>query len=202
MLKYKGPLENRQPKNLLSAYQHADKLWASLIKEVSLGRMLGPFPVQPLDPLICSSVGMVEKQDSQEMRHIMHLSHPRGRSINVYINPEDAQTHYQSFEAAVELVAQGGLGSFMAKEDFKSAFCNVPMPFADLHLLRIKVKGQFFIERCLPFGDSVSCAIFEDNLTLIHWIMERRAGHAMSHYLDDFFTVHKLQYVCSNIMGS
>ena len=126
-LKYKGPLENRQPKNLLSAYQHADKLWASLIKEVGLGLMVGPFPVQPLDPLICSPVGIVEKQDSEGMRQITILSHPRGRSINAYIDPEDAQTHYQSFEVAVELVAQAGPGSFMAKEDFESAFSNVPM---------------------------------------------------------------------------
>ena len=60
-LKYKGLLENRQPKNLLLAYQHSEKLWASLMKEVHLGQMLGPFPVQPIDPLICSPVGMVEK---------------------------------------------------------------------------------------------------------------------------------------------
>ena len=33
-LKYNGPLENRQPKNLLSAYHHADKLWPSIMKEV------------------------------------------------------------------------------------------------------------------------------------------------------------------------
>ena len=58
-LKYKGPLENRQPKNLLSAYQHSEKLWASLMKEVHLGQVLGPFPVQPINPLICSPVGMV-----------------------------------------------------------------------------------------------------------------------------------------------
>ena len=53
---------------------------------------------------------------------ITHLSHPRGCSINAYIDPEDSQTHYQSFKAAVELVAQAGQGAFMAKEDFKSAF--------------------------------------------------------------------------------
>ena len=111
--------------------------------------MLGPFPVQPLDQLICSPVGMVEKQDSQEMRCITHLNHPRGRSINTYIDPEDAQTHYQSFEVAVELVAKVGLGSYMAKEDFKSAFHNVSMQFANLHLLGIKVHGKFFIENCL-----------------------------------------------------
>ena len=41
----------------------------------------------------------------------MHLSHPRGRSINAYIDPEDAQTHYQSFEVAVGLLAKVGPGS-------------------------------------------------------------------------------------------
>ena len=111
-------------------------------------------------------------------------------------------TQYQSIEVAVELVAQAGPESFMAKEDFKSAFCNVPMQFADLQLLGIKVEGQFFIDNCLPFRASISCAIFEDISTLIHWIAERRAGHALIHYLDDLFTVHKLAYVCSNIMGS
>ena len=136
------------------------------------------------------------------MRHITHLSHPRGRSINAYINPEDAQTHYQSFEAAVELVAKVGPGSYMAKEDFKSAFCNVPMQFADLHLLGIKVHGQFFIDNSLPFGASVLCAVFKDTATLTHWIAERWSGHAVIHYLDDFFTVHRLAYVCGNIICS
>ena len=150
-LKYKGPLENRQSKNLLSTYQHSDKLWASLMKEVCLGCILGPFLVQPLDPLICSLVGMVKKRDSDEMHRITHLSHSRGRSINVYIDPEDTQKHYQSFEAVVELVEQVGPGAFMAKEDFKSAFRNVPICFQDRKLLGIKVKSQFFIDNCLLF---------------------------------------------------
>ena len=201
-LKYNGPLENRQPKNLLLAYQHTDKLWVSIRKEVHLGHMLEPFPVQPIDPLICSPVGMVPKRDSQEMWHITHLSHLRDQSINTFINQEDAQTHYQTFEAAVELVARAGPGSYMVKEDFKSAFCNVPMCFADLNLLGIKVKGQFFIETCLPFSTSISCATFEDISTLIHWIAERRVSHALVHYLDDFFMVHHLPYVCGRIMLS
>ena len=46
------------------------------------------------------------------------------------------------------------------------------------------------------------CVVFEDISTLIHWIAERRASHAMIHYLDDFFTVHKLFYICGNIMYS
>ena len=110
--------------------------------------------------------------------------------------------HYQSFKAVVELVARSGQGSYMAKEDFKSAFHNVPMCFADHHLLGIKVRGQFFIDNCLPFGASISCTIFEDIATLMQWIAERCVGHAVIHYLDDFFMVHKLAYVCSSFMAS
>ena len=106
------------------------------------------------------------------MHCITHLSHPRGQSINAYIDPEDSQTHYQNFWAAVELVVQAGPGALMAKEDFKSAFHNISMCFEDLRLLGIKVKGQFFIDNCLPFGVSVLCAVFEDISTLIHWIIE------------------------------
>ena len=98
---------------------------------------------------------MVEKKNSTAMQHITHLSHPQGLSINSFIAPEDAETHYQSFETAVQLVACQGQGSYMVKEDFKSAFMNVLMHYEDLNLLGIKVQGKFFIA-CIPlFGATV-----------------------------------------------
>ena len=75
------------------------------MKEVKLGRMLGPFQVQPIYLLICSPVVMVQKKNSMAMHSITHLSHPQGSSNNSFIAPEDAETHYKSFEAAVQLVA-------------------------------------------------------------------------------------------------
>ena len=118
-LKYTSPRLNRQPRNLLTEHIHHEQLWQSLMKEFKLGRMLGSFQVQPIYPLICSPVGMVEKKNSMVMHHIIHLSHPQGSSINSFIVPEDAETHYQSFEAAVQLVAHQGKGAYMAKKDFK-----------------------------------------------------------------------------------
>ena len=105
MLKYQGPKVYRESRNLTSAYQFEDKLWASLIKEVCLGEMIGPFDSQPITPLICSLVGMVEKKNSSNMHWITHLSYPKDSSINVFIDPDDAETHYQTFETAVNLVA-------------------------------------------------------------------------------------------------
>ena len=200
-LKYQNPKLNREPNNLKLAYQFKDKLWASLMKEVHLWRMIGPFVSQPIAPLICSPVGMVEKKSSPNMSRVTHLSYPKGSSINAFINPADAETHYQAFEAAVNLVAKAGPGMFMAKEDFKSAFQYVPMAFSELNLLGVKGEGKCFIDCALPFGASISCKIFKDVVSLIHWVTEKRAAHKFVHYLDDFFTVHRLNMVCSNIMS-
>ena len=201
MLKYQGPEVNREPNNLKSAYQFKDKLWASLMKEVCLGRMIGPFASQPITPLICSPVGMVERKNSSDMHQVTHLSYPKGSSINAFIHPADAKTYYQTFEAVVNLIANTGQGTFMAKEDFKSAFHNIPMDFSELNLLGVKLEGKYFIDCVLPFGVLISCKIFEDVASLIHWIAEKRVGHKFMHDLDDFFTIHRLSMVSSNIMS-
>ena len=133
------------------------------------------------------------------MCRITHLNYPQGASINSFIDPEDCKTNYQTLDMALK--CKCGKGCFMAKEDFKSAFCNVPMCFNDLLLLGIKVQGQFFIDCCLSFGAAVSCQVFEKIAMLIHWIAQKRAGYAFVHYLDDFFMVDKLSHTCSYIMG-
>ena len=170
------------------------------MKEVHLGQMISPFTTQPITHLICSLVGMVEKKNLTDMHRVTHLSYPKGSSINAFIDPLDAETHYQTFEAAVNLVAKAGHGSFMAKEDFKSAFHNILMAFTELNLLGVKVEGKYFIDCALQFGASISCKIVEDIASLIHWIVEKRAGYKFVHYLDDFFTIHRLKMVCSSIM--
>ena len=65
----------------------------------------------------------------------------------------------------------------------------------------IKVQGQFFIDCVLPFGVSVLCAIFKNISTLIHCIVEKRAGQKSIYYLDDFFTVNKYAQVCDQTMN-
>ena len=64
-LKYNGPGVNHQYHNLPTACSYPEKLWDSVMKEVKLGRMLAPFSVQHINPLICSPVGMVEKKSLQ-----------------------------------------------------------------------------------------------------------------------------------------
>ena len=45
---YTGPEKNRVSRNLISAVQHPEVVSSNLTKEISLGRVAGPFPSPPL----------------------------------------------------------------------------------------------------------------------------------------------------------
>ena len=138
-MKYNGPRENCQPHNLPMAFSYAEKLWDSVMKEVKLDKMLGPFPVQPLNPLICSPVGMVEKKNSTDMRRITHLSYPWGTSTNLFIDREDCKINYQTLDMVLKLVAKHGQGCFMAKEHFAMFQCVLVI----YHFWESKCKDNF-----------------------------------------------------------
>ena len=201
-LKYKGPREGRIHRNLTSTFQHPKLLQQCLDKEISAGRMLRPFKEMPLPNLICSPVGMVPKKGSVKMRMITHLSYPHGNSINLFMDPQDTSTSYQSFDQTLAIVAKYGDGAYMSKGYIESAFRIIPIAPEDWHLLGIYFNKRFFIDICLPFRASISCAIFEKVGDLLQWIIQQRAKHpiSISRYLDDFFTTHILQQVCDAIM--
>ena len=73
-LEYKGQRSFRAPDNLPLADIKPELIRERLHKEVQLGRMWGPFQEPPFEHLMCSPVGLVPKNDSEEMRMIMHLN--------------------------------------------------------------------------------------------------------------------------------
>ena len=195
-LEYDGPFEFRAPPNLPTAKLDPQLIRDRLSKEINLGRMLGPFKQPPFKDLMCSPVGLVPKKDSDEMRMIMHLSFPYGTSVNDFIDPEKASTQYQHFDHVIQLVVQQGQFCWIAKGDVQSAFRIAPIIFKHIKCLGIKFEGQYFVDIMLPFGSAISCAIFEDIATLVHWIFEQLTGGHFVHYLDDYLWVHKHYVVC------
>ena len=170
-LEYSGPFEPRTPDNLSTAVQDPQLIKDKLQKEVKLGRMVGPFKEPPFPNLICSPVSLVPKKESSELCMIMHLSYPYGGSINDFIDPEKAATKYQSFQDAVKLVVQQGRFCWLAKGVVKSAFRVAPIIFKHLRCLGIYFNDEYYIDCALPFGSSISCAIFEEIARLVHWIL-------------------------------
>ena len=184
---YHGSRCGRISKNHHSASTMPDLILRKLEEEIRLGRVAGPFPEPPLQNLTVSPIGLVPKSVPGEFRLIFDLSFPEGNSVNSGIHPDDATVSYTRFDEITRLVRQEGPGSFLIKVDIKSAFRLLPIHPEDFDLLGMCYQGQFFIDKCLPFGLSVSCALFEKFSTFLEWCLNKVTGsEKFIHYLDDF----------------
>ena len=119
---YTGPQRTRVSRNLISAFQHPEVVSSNLVKEVSLGRVAGPFSSFPLRNFQCHPVGVVPKKHSSEWSTIYHLSFPEGDSINDDIHKDKCSLQYVRVDDAIRILQRLGKGAFMAKTDLKSAF--------------------------------------------------------------------------------
>lgn len=188
-LKYTGPRRHIWSKNLISAEVNKEQTLTKILSEVKLGRMIGPFKKLPISTLRISPIGLVPKADGN-WRLITHLSYPANDSVNLYIDPEFCKVNYSKFDDILEMVYECGPNAQMAKIDIKSAFRLLPVNPADFDLLGIEFADQIFIDKCLPFGCSISCKLFETLATFLQFMVEYRSGlHTIDHYLDDYFFV-------------
>ena len=91
----------------------------------------------------------------------------------------------------------------MAKLDKSMAFRNAPIRKQDWPLLILKVEhpvtGEVFylVYKCLPFGSSISCKIFQEISNGISHIVKFFCnGQDNVNYLDDYFVVALMQAWC------
>ena len=198
---YEGPREECFAHNHKSAMSNPHEIKKKLYKEVSLGRVAGPFHECPITDLRVSPLGLVPKSEPGEFRMIFDLSFPFGHSVNAGISQEDASVQYTRFDEIIRLVREEGQGSYLFKLDIKSAFRLIPIHPRDFQLLGMFHNGEFFIDKCLPFGLSVSCAIFEKFSTFLEWALRQATGSdQIIHYLDDFCGGCKDQREAQNML--
>ena len=113
-----------------------------------------------------------------------------------------ALLNIQIFDEAVKLCLQEGRGCHIGKSDMSSAFRHVPMAPDQWWLLVMKaehpktVKTWFFVDKCLPFGSSISCAIFQAVSDAIAWIVKHRSRKPNVNYLDDYLFAAALNALC------
>lgn len=201
-LHYGGPRVQIISKNLVSASQNPSALQEKIQKEIELGRIMGPFKKLPLSNMRISPIGLVPKHDGG-WRMIMHLSHPPGNSVNDYIDPVMCSVQYTSFDKVVEMVAELGKGAYLGKMDIRSAFRLLPIFPGDFDLLGFQFDGQFYIDKMLPMGASISCSIWEKFATFLQWLVTYKSGLCtIEHYLDDFiFAGTKDTFTCHHLMS-
>lgn len=194
---YSGPEKPRVSRNLVSATQHPDVVSTNLTKEVSLGRVAGPFDHPPLPNLQCHPVGVVPKKHSSEWPTIYHLSYPEGDSINDYIPKDPYTLQYVRVDDAISILQSLGPGSFMAKTDLKSAFRLIPIHPDHWHLLGIYWQSQYYIDLYLPFGLRSAPFLFNRLSDALEWVLKNNY-HVKNviHILDDFFIAEPSRMQC------
>ena len=112
----------------------------------------------------------------------------------------------QQMDGVTESVSSSGL--YMAKSDLKSAFRNLPILVSQQKFLIMKCKHpktkklQFFVEKCLPFGASISCKRFQDFSDCLHHILEFAMDKKFrtTNYLDDYFFIEETEQLSNQMV--
>ena len=208
-LQYQGPLNNcqREAPNLKLRVGSKVELWNKVMNEVELGRYAGPFEEPPFKSYVQSPIGLVPKDKGKKTRLIFHLSYPRdGDSVNSGIPKGKCSVQYPSFDEAVNLCLNEGVNCKLGKSDMSSAFRHVPMAKDQWWLLVMMAmhpltrKIFYFVDKCLPFGASISCAIFQAISDAIAWIVKYRTGKPNVNYLDDYLFAAAFWNACNRQM--
>ena len=83
-----------------------------------------------------------------------------------------------------------------------SAFRHVPLKKGCWMWLVMKAehpmtgKIYYFVDKCLPFGSSISCAIFQEFSNAVAYVVAYKTKQGNVNYLDDFFFTHLLRWLC------
>ena len=163
----------------------------------------GPFVCPPFDNFIVSPLGLVPKKEVGAFRLIHDQSFPKGDSVNFCIPRECCSVTYEDFDYFASMLARVGQGCYIAKADIESAFRIIPRNPLDYHLLGFMFDNQYFYDRCLPMGCSVSCRLFENFSSAVQWILTKlfHVG-TMSHILDDFMFLANSEETCQCYLDS
>ena len=92
--------------------------------------------------------------------------------------------------------------------DGSSAFCVLPLKKSSWAWVIMKAVNpatgrlQYFVDKCLPFGSSISCSHFQRVSNCLKHLIQYQVGRTgfLLNYLDDFLFLAKLLIECNNLL--
>ena len=177
-----------------SARYYPEAIQQYIVKETSLGTLVGPFDTPPFTPWCHVSPLMSRpKSDSAERRIIVDLSYPDG-GINAHIPKNTiagrpvAHT-LPTIQHAIDIIHEQGIeNAFMASVDISRAYRNFSTCPADWPLLVIKNNKEYFWDRAMPFGSRMSSYFMTSIANFIIRALHNRGVTALI-YLDDILVI-------------
>ena len=221
---YEGPV-NRcdEANNLPLRVGSLTDLWNKVMKKVQEHRYAGPFKSPPTNQYIQSPIGLVPKSGGKT-RLIFHLSYDFGpnedqKLVNHHTPDHLCSVKYNDLDCAVrqclDLLNRSGCNNLVfSKTDCSHAFRILPIRIQHRKFLMMKAKhpetGEwwYFIEKCLPFGSSISCVQFQAFSDALRHITEWKlrltvcimVPPTLTNYLDDFLFIALSELLCNDMM--
>ena len=178
-------------------------LWNKVMKEVKEKCYAGPFAEPPFDYFIQSPIRLVLKGGGVNTRLIFHLSYPRsGCSINSETPRELCTVKYCEFDDAIKRCIEEGIGCSISRSDISADFRNLGIKPEHWKFLLMKArspidgKWYYFVDKCLPFGASISCSHFQAVSDAIAHVVKFYTHKKVTNYLDDFLFAAFLKMLC------
>ena len=213
---YTGPvIRQSRASNIPLKVGSKTELWNKLIKEVKLGRVAGPFKEIPFKNFIQSPIGLVPKDHGTKTRLIFHLSYDfceQGSSLNACTPKDECSVTYRDLDHAVcnslKIIKKFDLqntGIFYGRTDVSAAFRILPLRKNCWPWLIMKARNpatglyMYFSDKCVPFGSSKSCKLFQDFSDCLQHIAESllSARYRITNYLDDFLIIGESEQQCA-----
>ena len=214
---YFGPLNRRNTsRNIPFKVGNTFDMWEKIMKEVHLGRYAGPYQEDeiPFEHFVQLPIGLVPKAGGKT-RLIFHLSFKFPdifKSINHYMTKEACTVSYHDLDCAVKycmvLLDKSNLPGtlYFGKTDLVSAFKILPIKPGQRNLLMMRARHPvtqvmyYCMDKCLPFGLSISCAHFQLFSDTLAEILARKMNVKVFNYLDDFLFISKSRLVCDQLV--
>ena len=181
------------------------------MKEVREFCYAGLFQQIPFkDRFIQSPIGLVPKDNGTKTRLIFHLSYPCNTvdkvSVNANTPKQLCKVVYPDFSKAIKLCLEQGKNGkcYCSKSDWTSAFRHFPIKREYWNYLVMKARNPkdrlwyYFIDKCMPFRSSISCAHFQNFSDAITHIMRCKTGYDNVNYLDNFLFITFLKWLCNS----
>ena len=191
-------VSDTRPQNSQSVSLAPDQARKKINKEITAGRMAGPFKTPAFQPFHICPIGLRAKKTPGQYRLIHDLSYPYDDStINSTIPDSDKSVNYATVHDAILKIQQLPTGSYAAKTDIENAFKLIPVKPALYPKLGIHFDNFYYYDKTLPQGCASSCRIFEIFSTALQWIIEKQVPNVKTvNYLDDFLFVASSKVEC------
>ena len=183
------------------------------MKEVKAKRFAGSFDKIPFKNYIQSPIGLVPKLGNRTI-FIFHLSYDfkdENKSVNACTPREFCSVHYNDLDTAIanclKVSNDGWEVVFLGKTDLSMAFRVLPMKISCFCWLVLMAedpadgKMKYFVDKCLPFGASISCLHYQRFSNSLRHIMEFKTGcKTITNYLDDFLFAAITKWLCDQLI--